>query len=287
MADRKIKGIRDLLHPIKGKRKSIVKDIDDACVAGITSSGVFSIRNVKNCINDVLDTLEGDFDRDKFFIAFQNLYSVVMAPDRRARGVFHPSQLLTDCERKMIFELKGETPTDYPINTISASLQRTFDVGTWYHIYIQNILFKLGYLEGAEVPVVNPDRYLNGKADGVFKESVFGERVVLEIKTMNSWSFQKAPFRPFKHHEFQASLYARELGINKILYLYINKDTSAMRDFLLPIDMESLELADKKMNRVIHSVKSGTLLERHEKCTDKLCDMALGCPFTTICYSHE
>ena len=262
---------------------SISEEINKACSEGITSSGAFSIVGIKRKLRSLLDLLESsDFNRDKFFSDFSLLYSLVMAPDKRAKGVFHPSQLLDGCKRQMVYDLMGTPPTDSVIRTIGAELQRTFDVGTWYHIYMQAILYRIGYLEQAEVPVVNKEKYLNGKADGVFKESVFGEKVVLEIKTMNSWNFSKAVFRPFKKHEFQASLYARELGAKKVLYLYINKDTSEIRDFLMPINEEQLAVADKKMAEVISHVKESTLPKRC--CGDKFCDNALACPFVSLCF---
>ena len=182
----------------------------------------------------------------------------------------------------MTYDLMNVAPSDKVAPHIGPELQRVFDVGTWYHVYMQNILYQIGLLEQAEVPVVNKEKYLNGKADGVFKEEVFGEKVVLEIKTMNSWTFQKAVFKPFAKHEFQASLYARELGAKKVLYLYINKDTSEIRDFLMPINEEQLAQADKKMAEVISHVKSGSLPKR--TCIDRDCENAWACPFASLCF---
>lgn len=276
-----LKGL-DMKDSPESKVTSITEAINNACVGGITSVGAFSILSIKRHLKNMLSSLDEEFDREKFFSDFTGLYSLVMAPDKRATGVFHPSQLLDGCKRQMTYDLLGVKPTDKVIKPIGAELQRTFDVGTWYHIYMQNILYRMGYLEQAEVPVVNTEKYLNGKADGMFKESVFGEKVVLEIKTMNNRNFTKAIFRPFKKHEFQASLYARELGAKKVLYLYINKDTSEIRDFLMPINEEQLSLADAKMNEVISHVKEKTFPDR--MCKDKFCENALACPFSTLCF---
>lgn len=277
--------LRSLSNTDKSDKKSVSDAINKACREGITSFGAFSMIGIKRQLKNLLFLLDtDDFNRDMFFIEFQKLYSLVMAPDKRAVGVFHPSQLMDGCARCMAYDILGTEPSDKVSRHIGAELQRTFDVGTWYHIYMQNILYQIGWLEQAEVPVINKDKYLNGKADGVFKEEVFGEKVVLEIKTMNTWNFQKAIFRPFKKHEFQASLYARELGINKVLYLYINKDTSEIKDFLMPLNDEQLELADTKMKTVIDAVKSGTLPGRPRNCTDAHCDLAVTCPFATLCH---
>lgn len=288
MSERRKYNLGRILHGISekdttDKKVSIVDAINKACVGGVTSAGAFSIVGIKRQLKNLLSLMEADdFDRDRLFSEFNTLYSLIMAPDKRTKGVFHPSQLLDGCMRQMTYDLMKATPTDVTVRPIGAELQRTFDVGTWYHIYMQSILYKIGYLEQAEVPVINKDKYLNGKADGVFKKEVFGEKVVLEIKTMNNWNFSKAVFKPFKKHEFQASLYARELGIKKVLYLYINKDTSEIREFLMPINEEQLAIADEKMETVIAHVRSKTLPIR--SCTDKFCDNALACPFMSLCF---
>lgn len=279
------KVLRRISEKTEGKKPTIVDTIDSACVEGATAVGAFSLIGVRRAMKKMLRTLEeGDFKREEFFAEFSKLYSLVMAPDKRSYGVFHPSQLLDGCERAFAYELGGTPPSNKVLSTISPSLQRIFDTGTWYHIYIQNILYAKGVLEQAEVPVINKERYINGKADGVIKESVYGERVVLEIKTMNSWSYQRAVFRPFKKHEFQASLYARELGIKKVVYLYINKDTSEIKEFLMPINEEELAVADKKMDNVINHIKEGTLPKR--SCDTPRCDRAFSCIFRDLCFKE-
>lgn len=287
MSERRKSNLGKILRGISEKettdKVSVADAINKACTDGVTAVGAFSMIGIKRQLKNLLHLLDTeDFDRDSFFSEFNTLYSLVMAPDKRAKGVFHPSQLLDGCMRQMAYDLMGVAPTDKISRPIGAELQRTFDVGTWYHIYIQNILYRIGYLEQAEVPVINKEKYINGKADGVFKEEVFGEKVVLEIKTMNNWNFSKAIFKPFKKHEFQASLYARELGAKKVLYLYINKDTSEIREFLMPINEEQLAIADKKMTSVINHISEKTLPPRC--CSDKFCDNALACPFTTLCF---
>lgn len=281
------KGLGAILKGIDSKSSgkfSVVREIDKACAEGITESGVFSVPKIRKMAVPMNNLLASDsFDRDKFFLAFNRFYTAVMAPARRARGVFHPSQLLDGCERQMYYDLTGTAPSDTPPRGVDGKLQRIFDLGTWHHIYVQSILYQLGLLERAEVPVVNKKRYLSGSADGVFKPEVFGERVVLEIKTMNDFQFKKAVFKPFDKHEFQASIYARELGIGKVLYLYINKNTSEMKEFLVDVNADQLELADRKMNRVIRAVESRKVPDR--TCGDRFCDMASGCPFATLCFT--
>jgi hypothetical protein len=268
---------------VESEKPSIVLEIDKACSAGITSAGAFSVTGIKRQLKVLLDAME-DFNREVFFTEFQKLYSLVMAPDLRAKNVFHPSSLLDDCPRMLYYDLSKTPITDPKVSTISGQLQRIFDSGTWNHVYVQNILYQLGLLEQAEVPVINEARYINGKADGIFKDGVFPERTVLEIKTTNSWNFKKVSFKPFKKHEFQASLYGRELSAKYILYLYINKDTSEMLEHWLPINEEQLEIADKKMNKIIKSVQTKEVPDR--VCPDRFCERAMNCPFVSHCFKE-
>lgn len=260
---------------------SIARLIDNALVSGEISVGAFSVIGIKKQLKKLND-LADDFNRDEFFKEFFRLYNLVMAPDLRAKGVFHPSQIDTCCARQSTYELSGVPPTDKASRNIPASLQRIFDVGTWYHLYFQNLLYAIDVLEQAEVPVISKEKFINGKADGVIKETVFGERVVLEIKSMNNANYNRAVFQPFKKHEAQASIYAKELGINKVLYLYINKDTSDIKEFLRPLDEDSLSKSEKKMQSIIKHVEEKTLPVR--SCKDKFSEQALACPFRALCF---
>ena len=152
-------GIGRLLRKtIKGssdeKPLSISDKINSACVNGVTSASIFSVLGIRRKIKKLLGITE-DFNRDIFFMEFMDFYMTVMAPDKRAEGVFPPSQLLDGCPRLMYYDLCRLPPSDVRVSTITGELQRTFDVGTWYHVYMQAILYKIGLLEQAEVPVVN------------------------------------------------------------------------------------------------------------------------------------
>lgn len=277
------KMIGRIAKSVESENPLIVNEIDKACSAGVTATGAFSVIGIKRKLRTLLDSMD-EFNRDEFFLEFQKLYALVMAPDMRAKNVFHPSSLLTDCPRMLYYDLSKTPISDYKERLVSGQLQRIFDIGTWHHVYIQGILYQLGLLEASEVPVINEKRYINGKADGIFREGVFTHKTVLEIKTVNSWNFKKVSFRPFKKHEFQASLYGRELGAEYVLYLYINKDTSEMLEHWLPINKDQLEEADIKIDKVIHAVKTKEVPRR--MCSDKFCERAMNCPFVTKCFEE-
>lgn len=278
------KSIHDLLKESTKPKDvyPVCTAIDKACSEGITVTGGFSKLQIRKALQRLLDLSGSEFDRDKLFVEFFKLYSVIMAPAKRSEGVFHPSQLLSACPRSLVFDLL-KIPLER-VEPITGKLQRTFDVGTWYHIYIQNILLQIGMLEAAEVPVVDKEYMLDGHADGVFYPYVYSCKTVLEIKTTNSFQYNRLIFKPFEKHEFQASLYARKLECEKILFLYINKDTSEMKEFLVPQNLSMLEQADKKTEEIRKHFKAGTLPKRI--CDSVTCDTALNCAYAKYCFKH-
>lgn len=267
--------------PDSEKTFSLSEAIDKACSEGMTNVGAFSVTGIKRSLKTLTGMME-DFDRDAFFREFFKLYNLVMAPDIRAKNVFHPSGLLDACPRRLVYDLLRVDPSDETKRVVGGQLQRIFDVGTWWHVYLQNLLYTMGLLRQAEVPVVNKAKFINGKADGMFFPEVFGGECVLEIKSMNARNYSMAVFQPFKKHEYQASIYARELGATMILYLYVNKDTSEIKDFLRPVKPEVLADVDKKMDGVIEHTTKKTLPKK--VCTDRYSEMALACPFATLCF---
>jgi hypothetical protein len=284
---RKINFGRELIKAKAVKERTIIpitERVDEACKSGITAVGAFSRSGIKKALRKMLDSVD-DMDREELFPALFDLYNLVMAPDLRAKNVFHPSSLQDECSRMLFYDL-GKVPISDPVvREISGELQRIFDTGTWYHVYIQNILYRLGILEQAEVPVVNKKKYINGKGDGVIKAEVYGERVLLEIKTTNAWNYSKVVFRPFKKHEYQASIYAKELGINKILYFYINKDNCQTKEFLMDVNGEMITEAYTKIDKIVTSIEEKTTPKR--TCANDLVDRAISCPYRTYCFTEK
>jgi hypothetical protein len=223
------------------------------------------------------------FNRDKFFKCFFELYDTVYAPDARAKGYFHASSLENDCERRLFYEISKVKASDMVSRDISPQLQRIFDVGTWWHTYIQLQLLKAGILDKAEVPVVSELSKINSRADGIITWQ--GKKMLLEIKSMNAMMFAKALVRPFPKHEYQASIYAKELGLEWICFIYVNKDTSAIKEFIIPVNEALIKEPYRKMRRVLNAVDRTIVPDR--ECPNKFSDVALQCPYCTHCFSTK
>lgn len=256
----------------------VVKIIDEQCL----SRGVFDFDAIREALRKLTKYAEREnINSDEFMKLFFQLNQMVYADLPRSKGKFHPSSLMDDCERRMYYEITGVPESDTISNKIDGRLQRIFDVGTWWHTYIQSCLWRAGILELSEAPVVNRKRKINGRADGVLRLS---KRTLLEIKTMNSFIYAKGKLKPFKKHESQAGVYAKELGIEQICFLYINKDTSEMVAHIVPVNKPLIKEAYDKMDGILDAVDEGYPPVR-EHCTSQNSAMAKACPYKTKCFN--
>jgi hypothetical protein len=249
----------------------------------------FSWRVVKTLVKSLSKMLTGEYSRGDYWKVFHQLHDATYAPPKRRDRIFHPSSLLTDCPRRLHYEMGDVEFSDIGSRRIPANLQRTFDVGTWWHTYVQNMLMRAGVLEEAEVTVRNKERRLYGHADGVlcFEKGfpASAERFLLEIKTINSMGYRKVKEAPYDYHIFQASIYAAELGIKKIYFLYINKDTSETLEHVIDVNHKELQEAYNKIDYVLKTVENDFPPKRI--CVSKGSKPALECGFCTHCFRDD
>lgn len=240
-------------------------------------NGFHSKRIIKQKALDLVKVLDDPKHKNiDLFAKFFELYEAFYAAPSRGFG-FHPSSLSDECPRKLFYEM-SEMEGTHKKSTISAELQVTFDIGTMLHTYLQFKLWKAGLLTDCEVEINTPEGII-GKGDGMlwFKE----EDILLEIKSINDRGFTKL-VEPMKKHQDQASLYADALGVKKILYLYINKNTSQFKDYTLAPVKKYVDEQKAKCVFVNASVKTKKAPER--VCLNVISEKALSCPFADICF---
>lgn len=88
----------------------------------------------------------------------------------------------------------------------------------------------LAYMEryhGPETLVYNKATHSRFKVDGIVKYK--GEYYILEIKTENSkkYASHNKTFEPHEKHKLQGTFYGMSFGINKVMFLYENRDSCA------------------------------------------------------------
>jgi len=241
----------------------------------------FSFKTIK-FLTKKLSKAVDEKSMEDVHTTFLQLWDAIHADHIRSDTVFHPSELMDACSRKLYYDISGTKPTNPDAVIIGPQLQRIFDQGSWIHIYIQATLYKAGILIGMEVPVVNEDLLIDGRADALIEIPGIG-RVVVEIKSINEYGFGRLTTRAKTEHVYQASIYAKELGISHILFLYWNKNTCGLKEFLEPVNESAHSDAVEIITDTKDSVSSKELPDR--ACISKTCERSLTCIYHTICWS--
>lgn len=129
---------------------------------------------------------------------------------------------------------------------------------------------------------------MDGEVDGILS-SPLGEQIALEIKSINHFGFERLKDAPLDEHKRQVNLYLHGLkqaglvGIYKAIILYKNKNTAAMKEFIIEYD-EALALADIEMFRQVDQwAEKNTVPPRPYEPGDWQCDY---CRWNKTCYKN-
>lgn len=178
---------------------------------------------------------------------------------------YKPSSL-GGCMRNMYFQMTGQkldgTPSDYCLIGICES-------GTNRHDEIQHYVAKMKDM-GFDCEWVNVEEYVNEfkpegttviskqgmetkcfneifnlrfLCDGIIKYK--GEYYILEIKTESTYKYSYHD-EPYEEHKVQATTYSMAFGINKVIFLYENRDNCSKKTYLIEVtDEMKQKVADK------------------------------------------
>ena len=181
---------------------------------------------------------------------------------------FKPSALGTPCMRKLYYSY-NRVPEDYglPLNVL-----RICDVGNWLHEMLTDAFKKSGTLLKDELRLVDAELEVSAYIDGVFE--IDGKLWLAEYKTINSNGFNKLR-DPKSEHKTQGVSYlylfnrALKDGVypeyekygqaEGVIFLYVNKNNSEMKEFSLTEDDEEFMSIIEKMEIVKEANKNNTL----------------------------
>ena len=149
------------------------------------------------------------------------------------------------CGRSIFFKFKN-----VPREQMEARILRLFDHGDYIQMQILNTLFSLGIVRASEVQIP-PQELVSGRADAII--TLNNELYVVDFKSMNSMIFKKLT-EPKEENVNQIQLYLHYFKIPKGILLYMSKDTSELKDFIIQYSprlahglLESLGDLDKKI----------------------------------------
>lgn len=153
---------------------------------------------------------------------------------------------ITDCPRALIFNMMNLPEDKYPrAKTDSAKGYKLMDHGSAIHTLIQNYFIEIGILDPNDLErkksLWDPETLFSGHCDGII--TLEGERILLEIKTINDRGFESIS-QPKEAHFYQGQAYVHFLNklygekLDKILFLYVNRnsDDLAMKEFWIKAD---------------------------------------------------
>jgi CRISPR/Cas system-associated exonuclease Cas4 (RecB family) len=153
------------------------------------------------------------------------------------------------CGRATFFKFKN-----MPREKIEARMLRLFDHGDYIQMQILNSLFSLGIVRSSEVQIP-PQELISGRADAII--TLNNELYVVDFKSMNSMLFRKL-VEPKEENVNQIQLYMHYFQIPRGILLYMSKDTSELKDFVLQYDpklsrnlIKELEVLNKKIKEDI------------------------------------
>jgi hypothetical protein len=195
---------------------------------------------------------------------------------RKRTGSFYPAALHRDCDRAQALEfLKA------PRNFVSHDprLQITFEFGNAMHERLQALFKRWAIRKGWEfVDEVRIGRdtnrwFISGRVDGDFYIPITDRRLGVEFKTINNDGFKSLYSQPLKEHRTQGNIYLG-LAPNKIdemHFIYVNKNTSAMKEFAVYYDKGMFIEDVSRLEEILLLLQRGRIPKCH-RC-------ARSCPF--------
>lgn len=182
--------------------------------------------------------------------------SIELTDEKNSRipsQTYKPSSM--NCLRNMWYQVTGKTPDKVNSN---ACLVGICESGTDRHERIQTAVAmmkqnkidceyvdvgkfvkerKLDYLQvkskrGNETHLFHKDLNLSFLCDGIIRYK--GHYYILEIKTESIYKWQNRQ-DVAEEHRMQGTAYSTCLGINEVIFLYINRDNSDMKSYMFNV----------------------------------------------------
>lgn len=214
-----------------------------------------SLGVVKDMMTHVKKTLNRNSDEHKIVTevcpACEGKGELVHYP--RSTERLHPSSFGPDaCLQRVWYDLVGELPE---IGNFEPKTLMIFQTGHAVHDLVQGLLKDMfGRRFQAEVPARIPELYITGSCDGVLE--LDSARAGLEIKSINDKGF-RALSGPKLPHLWQATTYSKALDLPFMVYLYFNKNTSDLVEYVIPFNPTTWELVEGMAEEVINAPDNG------------------------------
>lgn len=156
------------------------------------------------------------------------------------------------CGRAVFFKFKNA-----PRKEMEASVLRLFDHGDHIHQLIMKPLLSIRdiHVVASEVNIP-PQEIISGRSDAIVSD---GKNLyVLDIKSMNSMVFDKLA-EPKEENINQLQLYLHYFKVPKGILLYVNKNTLALKEFLVEYNKETALSLLASLTEIKKKIDSGVI----------------------------
>lgn len=203
--------------------------------------------------------------------------------DRKNKPIgqyFHPSALGV-CLRRMFLGAVNAPVDGLETGTDLLRSYMILEIGTYYHVMVQNLLERAGLLVAREVPVMSESAEILGHGDG--KLYIFKGKYLFEFKTINSRQFAMLHDIPKEEHKKQVHAYMRVLKMKACIILYCNKDTGQLKEYLVRYDRPYYKLeVRKRVKKFFRSVRD-RIMPAREGHNERLFPCSY-CEFRRVCW---
>lgn len=200
--------------------------------------------------------------------------------DPATKHYYHPSSI-GQCQRKLAYRHYG-APTNgatAPQDLVKSHL--IFEIGTYAHVMVQNLLQAAGLLAAREIPLRDDKLRIIGHADGKLRFAPKDEHL-LEIKTINARGYSKL-YEPKQEHQMQVGVYMGLLDLDATTFLYYDKDSAELKEFTYPFDRRRWENELKpRILRFHESIESRKLPAREGSDPKKF--PCAWCEYSSVCF---
>jgi len=175
---------------------------------------------------------------------------------------FYPSSLAYECDRSMALNFckaeEGQGEGD-------PRLQITFDLGNGIHEVLQKRFAQFAVTRGwdfTDEVRIKPEEnhwFVSGRVDGVLHLPLLNVRKGIEIKSINEEGFKALWKAPQDAHIIQGNVYVGLKNLDAMHYLYVNKNRSTFKEFVLPFDASRFQDTMSRLEGIIVLLQKGKL----------------------------
>lgn len=213
--------------------------------------------------------------------------------ETQERSGLHASAIIVSddkfCYRQQILSLfyKMSQGEHLPV-----SLIRIFEEGNAIHEKWQRLFIRAGFSDHTRLDVSQfDDRYDLGFTPDIICDfptnDGYKEKMIVEIKSVNTYSFSKMLQHPSAKKQLQLYMYLT--GIHKGFVLCDDKNTQDIKVFYYEYDEKEVKKYINRLKKIQeykeNLLENKKMVKRKDKCTDPECKLAKECNMRDACWN--